>query len=171
MTLEASEAVGSGDGVEEREVLDLLSGLVEKSLVMVRRGDPGGARYRLLEPVRQYALDKLEESDEVEEARRRHTKSLARTRVDPVRSQRLTDSRRSTRMWTPSLERSLGVVNILLKSAAAGVFSSASAGNFSSRTKSNQEPSSIEATYGIKAHLSLNRRGRKRVRSRYHNEI
>jgi hypothetical protein len=27
-TLEASEAVGSGDGVEEREVLDLLSGLV-----------------------------------------------------------------------------------------------------------------------------------------------
>ncbi len=71
-TLEASEAVGSGDGVEEREVLDLLSGLVEKSLVMVRGGDPGGARYRLLEPVRQYALDKLEESDEVEEARRRH---------------------------------------------------------------------------------------------------
>jgi predicted ATPase/DNA-binding CsgD family transcriptional regulator len=70
--LEASEAVGSGDGVEEREILDLLSGLVEKSLVMVRGGDPGGARYRLLEPVRQYALGKLEESDEVEEARRRH---------------------------------------------------------------------------------------------------
>ena len=64
--------MGSGDGVEEREVLDLLSGLVEKSLVMVRGGDPGGARYRLLEPVRQYALDKLEESDEAEEARRRH---------------------------------------------------------------------------------------------------
>src|SRR5215211_1770794 len=71
-TLEASEAVGSGDGVEEREVLDLLSGLVEKSLVLVRGGDPGGARYRLLEPVRQYALDKLEESGEAEEARRRH---------------------------------------------------------------------------------------------------
>src|SRR5215212_2343033 len=71
-TLEASEAVGSGDGVEEREILDLLSGLVEKSLVMVRGGDPGGARYRLLEPVRQYAVGKLEESDEVEEARRRH---------------------------------------------------------------------------------------------------
>jgi predicted ATPase/DNA-binding CsgD family transcriptional regulator len=71
-TLEASEAVCSGDGVEEREVLDLLSGLVEKSLVMVRGSDPGGARYRLLEPVRQYALDKLEESDEADEARRRH---------------------------------------------------------------------------------------------------
>jgi predicted ATPase/DNA-binding CsgD family transcriptional regulator len=71
-TLEASEAVGAGGGVEEGEVLDLLSGLVEKSLVMVRGDDPGGARYRLLEPVRQYALDKLEESDEAEEARRRH---------------------------------------------------------------------------------------------------
>jgi predicted ATPase/DNA-binding CsgD family transcriptional regulator len=70
--LEASEAVGAGGGVEEGEVLDLLSGLVEKSLVMSRGDDPGGARYRLLEPVRQYALDKLEESDEAEEARRRH---------------------------------------------------------------------------------------------------
>jgi tetratricopeptide (TPR) repeat protein len=71
-TLEAASMVAKGEGVEEGEVLDLLSGLVEKSLVMVRGGDPGGARYRLLEPVRQYALDKLEESDEAEEARRRH---------------------------------------------------------------------------------------------------
>ena len=71
-TLEASEEVGAGGGVEEGEVLDLLSGLVEKSLVVARGGDPGGARYRLLEPVRQYALDKLEQSGEAEEARRRH---------------------------------------------------------------------------------------------------
>jgi non-specific serine/threonine protein kinase len=71
-TLEAAEAVGAGESVEEAEVVDLLSGLAEKSLVMVRGGDPGGARYRLLEPVRQYALDKLEESDEAEEARCRH---------------------------------------------------------------------------------------------------
>jgi predicted ATPase/DNA-binding CsgD family transcriptional regulator len=71
-TLEAASMVAKGEGVEEAEVLDLLSGLVEKSLVMLRGGDPGGARYRLLEPVRQYALDKLEESDEAEEARRRH---------------------------------------------------------------------------------------------------
>jgi predicted ATPase/DNA-binding CsgD family transcriptional regulator len=71
-TLEASEAVGAGGGVEEGEVLDLLWGLVEKSLVIVRGSAPGGARYRLLEPVRQYALDKLEQSDEAEEARRWH---------------------------------------------------------------------------------------------------
>jgi predicted ATPase/DNA-binding CsgD family transcriptional regulator len=71
-TLEAASMVAPGEGIEDAEVLDLLSGLVEKSLVMTRADDPGGARYRLLEPVRQYALDKLEESDEAEEVRRRH---------------------------------------------------------------------------------------------------
>jgi len=68
-TLGASEAVGSGDGVEKREVLDLLSGLVEKSLVVTKRGHDGGMRYRLLEPVRQYALEKLEERGEVEDTK------------------------------------------------------------------------------------------------------
>jgi non-specific serine/threonine protein kinase len=57
--------------VEEREVLDVLSGLVEKSLVATERQE-SGARYRMLEPVRQYARDKLEEDGEGEEARRRH---------------------------------------------------------------------------------------------------
>jgi predicted ATPase/DNA-binding CsgD family transcriptional regulator len=71
-TLEASEAVGSGEGVEEGEVLDLLSGLVEKSLVVTRGGDYGGVRYRMLEPVRQFAREKLEVGDESEEARHRH---------------------------------------------------------------------------------------------------
>jgi hypothetical protein len=45
-TLEASEAVGSGEGIEVGEVLDLLSGLVEKSLVVSRGSDQGGLRYR-----------------------------------------------------------------------------------------------------------------------------
>jgi predicted ATPase/DNA-binding NarL/FixJ family response regulator len=71
-TLEASEAVGSGDGVEEKEVLDLLSGLVEKSLVVTKRGHEGGVRYRMLEPIRQYARERLEASEEVEAIQRRH---------------------------------------------------------------------------------------------------
>ncbi len=61
-TLDASEAVGAGGSVEEEDVLDLLSGLVEKSLVVTRGSDEGVVRYRLLETVRQYALEKLEES-------------------------------------------------------------------------------------------------------------
>src|SRR5215210_4580091 len=71
-TLEASEAVGSGEDIEETEVLDLLSGLVEKSLVVAEPTERGGVRYRLLEPVRQYALEKLEQSGEAEHIKRSH---------------------------------------------------------------------------------------------------
>src|SRR3954447_16131735 len=60
-TLEAAEAVGKGESLEESEILDVLSGLVEKSLVVARVSDQGGVRYRMLEPIRQYAQDKLEE--------------------------------------------------------------------------------------------------------------
>jgi predicted ATPase/DNA-binding CsgD family transcriptional regulator len=71
-TLEASEAVGAGGSVEEEDVLDLLSGLVEKSLVVTGGSDEGVVRHRMLEPIRQYALEKLEESGEVEVVRRAH---------------------------------------------------------------------------------------------------
>ena len=71
-TLEASEAVGARGDVEEGEVLDVLSGLVDKSLVVARERQESGVRYRMLEPIRQYALERLEERGEGEEARRRH---------------------------------------------------------------------------------------------------
>ena len=48
--------------------MDLLSRLVEKSLVKVEEG----GRYRLLEPVRLYAQERLEESGEAQDIRRRH---------------------------------------------------------------------------------------------------
>jgi predicted ATPase len=51
-TLEAAEAVGAGGEIEASSVLDLLSRLVEKSLISL---DLESARYRLLETVRQYA--------------------------------------------------------------------------------------------------------------------
>jgi predicted ATPase len=71
-TLEAAEAVGSGEGVKEDVVLDLLLGLVDKSLVVAEATGEGGVRHRMLEPVRQYAREKLEEGGEAEEVRRRH---------------------------------------------------------------------------------------------------
>jgi predicted ATPase/DNA-binding CsgD family transcriptional regulator len=71
-TLEASEAVSSGEGVAQSEVLDVLSGLVEKSLVVAKGSGEGGPRYRLLEPIRQYAQEKLEESGEAGSAKRAH---------------------------------------------------------------------------------------------------
>lgn len=63
-SLEATQAVCAGDGVEESEVLDLLSALVDKSLVVVAQEADRAARYRLLETVRQYALELLERSGE-----------------------------------------------------------------------------------------------------------
>ena len=67
-TLEAAEEVSGG----EEGVLDLLSGLVEKSLVVAEVDGRGGIRYRMLEPIRQYALEKLRESGEAEQIQRRH---------------------------------------------------------------------------------------------------
>ena len=55
-TLEAAEAVGAGDGIATDEVIDLLAGLVSKSMVVVGR-ETEAVRYRLLETVRQYAWE------------------------------------------------------------------------------------------------------------------
>jgi predicted ATPase/DNA-binding CsgD family transcriptional regulator len=72
-TLEAAEEVACGEGIGQSEVLDLLSGLVEKSLVIAElAAESGRGRYRLLEPVRQFAFGKLEESGEVEEVKHAH---------------------------------------------------------------------------------------------------
>ncbi len=70
-TLETAEAVCAGGGVEASDILDLLMQLVDKSLVVAEtRG--GEARYRLLETVRQYGWDKLVESKQAADARKRH---------------------------------------------------------------------------------------------------
>ena len=70
-TLEATETVGGGRESGDEDVLVLLGNLVEQSLVLAA-ASPGGMRYRILEPVRQYALERLEESGEAEEVRRWH---------------------------------------------------------------------------------------------------
>ena len=69
--LEAAEAVCSCAEVEEGEVLDLLTALVDKSLV-VTEVQGQAVRYRLLETVRQYARDRLVESGESDNVFQRH---------------------------------------------------------------------------------------------------
>jgi predicted ATPase/DNA-binding SARP family transcriptional activator/DNA-binding CsgD family transcriptional regulator len=71
-TLQAAEVVGSGASIEEHEVLDLLSQLVDKSLVLANAMEDGTVRYRLLEPVRQYAREKLRKSGESTTVQLRH---------------------------------------------------------------------------------------------------
>jgi predicted ATPase/DNA-binding XRE family transcriptional regulator len=74
-TLEAAEAVVTTGGAAVEDVLGLLGALVEQSLVTAESGSEGAeeSRYGMLEPVRQYALEKLEESSEARVASRRHT--------------------------------------------------------------------------------------------------
>jgi predicted ATPase/DNA-binding SARP family transcriptional activator len=72
-TLEAAETVCAGHGVERSKVPDLLTGLVDKSLVAFEmRDEESGGRYRLLEIVRQYAAEKLGEGERAEFVRNRH---------------------------------------------------------------------------------------------------
>ncbi|HLK59211.1 MAG TPA: tetratricopeptide repeat protein [Chthonomonadaceae bacterium] len=69
-TLAAAEAVCVGDDVEDWEVLDLLTQLVDKSLVIAEE-DEGTSRYRTLETVRQYGREKLAETNEYDTIRSR----------------------------------------------------------------------------------------------------
>jgi len=67
-TLEAAEAVCVGEPIDSFAVIDLLSKLVDKSLVLL--GDNG--RYKFLETIRQYAREKLFESGEMQAIRQGH---------------------------------------------------------------------------------------------------
>jgi predicted ATPase/class 3 adenylate cyclase/DNA-binding NarL/FixJ family response regulator len=69
--LAAARAVAGDGDVERYQVLDQITLLVDKSLVIVE-SYCGAARYRILETVRQYALEKLGESGEGDEVRGRH---------------------------------------------------------------------------------------------------
>ena len=72
--LEAAEAVCIGGELQAAEVLDLLAGLVSKSLVISDTANSCG-RYRLLETIRAYAADRLEEAGEAPELGRAHAEA------------------------------------------------------------------------------------------------
>jgi predicted ATPase/DNA-binding CsgD family transcriptional regulator len=69
--LDAAEAVVGGEGIDGDDVLDLITGLVEQSLVQVTNRQ-GSARYQLLETIRVYARQRLSELDDPDRVRGRH---------------------------------------------------------------------------------------------------
>jgi predicted ATPase/class 3 adenylate cyclase len=75
-TLDAAEAVGGEGLIDEVDVLELLASLVAKSLVVA---DARGmhTRYRLLETIRQYAAERLEESGKATATRDAHARYFA----------------------------------------------------------------------------------------------
>jgi predicted ATPase/class 3 adenylate cyclase len=75
-TLQAAEAVASGEGINVDAVFDLLAALVSRSLV---EADTEGleARYRLLETIRQYAQERLEADGDAGRVRDAHARYFA----------------------------------------------------------------------------------------------
>ncbi len=73
-SLEAAESVCAGSGVEEEEVLDLISRLVDKSLLVASEGGGGTARYGMLETLRQYSGEKLDRTGARPELLDRHSR-------------------------------------------------------------------------------------------------
>src|SRR5207244_13378421 len=65
-SLEAAESVCEGPDLESMDILDSVSRLVDKSLLILDQSD-SGVRYRMLETIREYAFDRLRESSEVVE--------------------------------------------------------------------------------------------------------
>ena len=75
-SLEAAEHVCAGAEAGEADILDLLDGLVRKSLVSVDRSD-AIVRYSLLETIRQFAEEQLTAMHESEAVRNRHAQYFA----------------------------------------------------------------------------------------------
>ena len=65
------------EGTDQFDLLDGLSRLVDKSLVIVDRREEGEPRYSLLETVRQYARDRLKDAGELAAVRNRHAAEFA----------------------------------------------------------------------------------------------
>jgi predicted ATPase len=67
-TIEAAEAVCTGEG----DTLDLLTSLADKSLLLQQEDHSGNARIRMLETIREYARDRLEQEGDAAQVRARH---------------------------------------------------------------------------------------------------
>ena len=79
-TLGTAESVCSGEDIAAQDILNLISSLVGKSLVVVETVGRTQARYSLLESIREYVLEKLEAAGELAQLRDRHLDHyLART--------------------------------------------------------------------------------------------
>ena len=79
-SLDAAERVCVSDAVEQEQVLELLTSLAEKSLLLTE-GD-GAPRYRMISTIKEYAAHRLAEAGESDLARQAHRRLLHRTRRD-----------------------------------------------------------------------------------------
>ena len=78
----AARAVAQGDGVEDWDVRDALTSLVNKSMVNTASGATGTTRYQLLETMRQYSRERLDQTGDADQRRRAHAEYYAQLADD-----------------------------------------------------------------------------------------
>ena len=83
-TLQAVEAVCSDDKLQADEIIDILTTLVDKSLVTVERSPGKEPRYTFIESVWNYAREKLAEAGEIDALRKRHLEYYAQVGVEAM---------------------------------------------------------------------------------------
>jgi predicted ATPase/class 3 adenylate cyclase len=76
-SLEAAEAVCNPDGELPMDILDALGSLVDKSLLRRLDTDAGEPRFRMLQVIREYAMERLAQAPDVDEIRGRHGRFYA----------------------------------------------------------------------------------------------
>jgi predicted ATPase len=117
-SLEAAQAVcgpGTRDSVEG--VFELLADLVERNLLLsVHDEDPGEVRFRLLETVREFALERLEASDEAEQARSAHAEHFRGLVASAAPQLSGTDQRAWLEVLARDLDNLRGVLRWLMQS-------------------------------------------------------
>ena len=108
-TLEAAEALTEG-GPDDIDPLEAISSLIGQSLVFVQPLEETTPRYRMLETIREFGLERLEASGEAGQTRRRHAE-LCRDLAERAEPMLLTAGRRT---WTTKLEQALDNVRAAL---------------------------------------------------------
>ncbi len=78
----AARAVTQGDGVEDWDVRDALTGLVNKSMINTASGATSTTRYQLLETMRQYSRERLDQTGDADQRRRAHAEYYAQLADD-----------------------------------------------------------------------------------------
>jgi len=96
----AARAVAEGDGVEGWDVVDALTGLVNKSMVNTVAAPTGVTRYQLLETMRQYARERLDQSGSADDRRRAHAEHYAE--LSETVSHAFQTGHEVDRMWSRS---------------------------------------------------------------------
>ncbi|WP_410655835.1 BTAD domain-containing putative transcriptional regulator [Amycolatopsis sp. lyj-112] len=84
--VEAVESVCAGEGLPAEDVLYVLGSLVEKSIVDAMAGEGGEPRYRMLETIRAYAAERLDEAEEREQLTKAYHRYYAQLaeRLEPL---------------------------------------------------------------------------------------